>query len=343
MSTPSDVSLTAAWNQASASMNRYVSIVIYLFGTIGNLLNALVLSQEALRRNPCSLFFLTSSIANLAVILSGLTTRILSGWTLDLTNTVDWLCKLRGFALFLSRNTAAWLIMFAAFDRWLLSCANAHRRRWSTLKNAQRSIVAITLLSALLYSPLIYCYEANLVNAPLRCYGKNEFCRFSNDFSYAFLTIILPLMLMMLFGLLTINNIHHIKSRVQVATTIELAPVGLPSVEMSTARQMPLSSKRRLDRRLFMMLITQVILLGLCTVPQGIQKIYSTFTANLVYTPLRQAINNFFFNLLLLLTYVGNGMPFYIYTLSGGEVFRNALKQAMQTIGRKLCVTHRLA
>ena len=343
MSTLTDASSIAAWNQASTSMNRYFSIIIYIFGTVGNVLNTMVLSQDALRRNPCSLLFLASSVANLAVIFSGLTTRMLSGWALDLTNTVDWLCKLRGFFLYLSRNAATWLIMLAAFDRWLVSCASVHRRRWSTLKNAQRSIIAITLLSALLYSPLIYCYEGNLVNAPIRCYGKNEFCRFLNDASYAGVTIILPLICMMLLGLVTISNIHHIKSRVQVATTVELPPVGLPSVEVSTARQLPLYPKRRLDRRLFVMLVIQVILLSLCTVPQAIQKIYSTCTANQVYTPLRQAINNFFFNLLLLMTYVSNGMPFYIYTLSGGAVFRNALKQAIQTIGRKICVTHRLA
>jgi hypothetical protein len=105
--TSSNADLIVAWNNISSAINRYFSIFIFLFGTIGNILNILVLSQRPIRINPCSLFFLISSIANLIAILSGLTTRMLSGWALDLTNTVDWLCKFRAFILFVSRNIAS--------------------------------------------------------------------------------------------------------------------------------------------------------------------------------------------------------------------------------------------
>jgi len=125
--TSSDADIVAAWNNISDGINRYFSIFIFLFGIIGNILNILVLSQRSLRINPCSLFFLISSIANLIAILSGLTTRMLSGWALDLTNTIDWLCKFRAFILFLSRNIASWLILLAAIDRWFLSSLNVHR------------------------------------------------------------------------------------------------------------------------------------------------------------------------------------------------------------------------
>ena len=320
-------------------MNRYVSILIFLFGTTGNLLNALVLSQKTLRRNPCSLFFLISSVANLAAILSGLTTRMLSGWTLDLTNTIDWLCKCRAFGLFVSRNTASWLIMLAAIDRWLLSSIHPRQRQLSTLKNAQRGILLVIVLSIFLYGPIFYCYEANLTNAPLRCYGKNDACRYSNDISYACLTIILPILCMLFFGMMTIVNIRRVKSRIHTVSVIEMQRTGLPSVEVSVlAAQQATLSKRKLDRRLFLMLFIQIILLGIFTLPQAIQKLYSTVTTNDTLTPLRRAIENFLFNLVLLLTYLANGMPFYIYTLSGGALFRNALKLLIQNIAHNLCI-----
>jgi hypothetical protein len=325
----SDADAIAAWNNNSAQINRYFSIVIFLFGTIGNILNTFVLSQRELRTNPCSLLFLISSISNLVAILSGLTSRMLSGWALDLTNTIDWLCKLRAFVLFVSRNIASWTIMFAAIDRWLLSSVNVHRRQMSSLKHAQQGIILIIILSNILYSPIFYCYKANLLNAPLKCYGVTTLCRLSNDLSYACLTIIFPILLMFICGLMTITNIHQLKNQIHAANSIATMPMENSLIE----RQQSL--KRKLDRRLFLMVVIQTMLISLFTLPQAIQKLYSTLTSNQIQTPLQNAINNFVFNLVLLLTYFANGMPFYIYTLSGGTVFRNALKNLLNKLVRK--------
>ncbi|CAF1283045.1 unnamed protein product [Adineta steineri] len=60
-------------------------------------------------------------------------------------------------------------------------------------------------------------------------------------------------------------------------------------------------------------------------------QIFYCYEANLTNTPLQcngkstwERSNNI--NLLFLLTYVTNGIPFYIYTLSGGTIFRKALR-----------------
>jgi hypothetical protein len=328
----SDADTIAAWNNISDGINRYFSIFIFLFGTIGNVLNVLVLSRPTLRTNPCSLFFLISSIANMIAILSGLTTRMLSGWAVDLTNTIDWLCQLRAFTLFTSRNIALWLILLAAIDRWLLSSLHVHRRQLSTLKNAQRGIIVTILLSILLYSPIWYCYKANLINTPLKCYGKTEVCRLENDLSYACLTIIFPILLMFIFGLMTIHNIQQAKSRIHAINVIELNTIGGSTI----VGQQTQTSKKKLDRRLFVMLCIQIILLSVFTLPQAVQKLYSTLTSNQIQTPVTTAINNFIFNFILLLTYFSNGMSFYIYTLSGGTIFRSALKDLTQKIRQKI-------
>jgi hypothetical protein len=328
----SDANTIVAWNNTSAAINRYFSIFIFLFGTVGNILNAFVLSRPTLRTNPCSLFFLISSLANLIALLSGLTTRMLSGWAVDLTNTIDWLCKLRGFVLFVSRNIGAWLILLATIDRWFLSSLNVHRRKLSTLKNAHRGIIITIILSIILYSPIFYCYQANLINTPLKCYSKTELCRLTNDLSYACLTILFPIVLMFIFGLMTIINIHQAKSRIHATSIIELHPMG----SISTNRLSIQISKKKLDRRLFLMLVIQILLLSLFTLPQAIQKLYSTLTSNQIQSPLQIAINNFIFNFVLLLTYFANGISFYIYTLSDGTIFRNALKDLIQKLVRKI-------
>src|SRR5579871_5425521 len=152
MSSPSsDTSLINNLNNLSYHLNRYLSIGILVFGTIGNLLNCLALLQRGLRSNPCASLFLASSIASLVTLISGVAVRLLNGWSLDLTDTVDSLCKIRIFVLFASRTTASWLIMLATFDRWLLSSTNIHRRQISTLKNAQRGMIVMVILSILAY------------------------------------------------------------------------------------------------------------------------------------------------------------------------------------------------
>jgi amino acid permease len=92
----------------------------------------------------------------------------------------------------------------------------------------------------------------------------------------------------------------------------------------------------RTDRRLLIMLFIQVILLALLTIPSSIDKLYSTFTSNNDKSPFQVVIENEIYNLTLLLTYLANGIPFYIYTLSGGAIFRKAFFDLMRLTVRKL-------
>src|SRR5690348_14321280 len=99
MSNSSETNLIDYLNSLSPILNRYLSIIIFLFGTVGNLLNCLALSQRTLRSNPCAFYFLASSIANIITLISGVAVRLLAGWSADLTDTVGWLCKFRIFVL----------------------------------------------------------------------------------------------------------------------------------------------------------------------------------------------------------------------------------------------------
>ncbi|CAF1330115.1 unnamed protein product [Adineta ricciae] len=120
-SNSSDAILIANLLSISTEMNRYFPILIFLLGTVGNILNCLALSQRTLRSNPCASFFLASSFSNLITLISGVAIRLLAGWNADLTDTNNWICKIRIFVLFTSRTAASWLITFATIDRWLSS------------------------------------------------------------------------------------------------------------------------------------------------------------------------------------------------------------------------------
>jgi hypothetical protein len=328
-SNSSDAALIATLNILSAELNRYLSIVILLFGTIGNVLNCLALSQRTLRSNPCALLFLASSITNLVTLVSGVAVRLLAGWSADLTNTVGSLCKLRIFVLFASRTIASWLITLATIDRWFCSSIHARRRQMSSLKNARRGIILIVCFSSLVYAQIFYCYEANLINTPLMCYGKTVWCQTLIDSEFTFISVIIPSTLMFVFGLMTIINVRKSTLRRVQPTTMTITVQG---TNMNGGAR----RSRKTDHHLLIMLFMQVILLTLFSLPQAIQNLYSNITMYFIKDLSISPINDFIFNLFFLLTYVTNGMPFYIYTLTGGTTFRKALLDALREIKRKI-------
>lgn len=329
-SNTSEAETIAILNAVSAQINRYLSLGILLFGTIGNLLNCLALSQRTLRCNPCASFFLVSSLSSLLTLLAGLTVRLLSGWSADLTETVDWLCKLRAFVLFAFRTAASWLITLATIDRWLSSSASAALRQLSSLKNAHRGMLVTVCLAMLAYAQFFYCFEANLVGTPLRCYGKTPLCRLIYDFQFICLTVFIPTILMLSFGLLTIVNVRQSAAR---RVRPETGLIGEQTNQTTTPKA---RRSKKTDRRLLFMLFIQVILLTLFSLPQAIHSLYGNIVRGQTRSPLSNTINNFILNIFFLLTYVTNGMPFYIYTLTGGSVFRKALLDAAREFLRKI-------
>ena len=309
-------SLALTLNDISEQINRYGSIVIFLFGVVGNLLNVLVLWRKPLRQNPCAWLFLVASVVNTLAIVSGITTRMLSGWAVDPTATISWLCKLRTFTMLVSRTIAPWLLVLAMFDRWIISSLKVDRRRRSTLKNAQRGALVVTIIAILLFAHIFYCYEANQRNTPLKCYYRNGRCTLATDLIAFIMMIIVPTVVNATFSLMTISNIHRSQRRIQAMNGITLS--------IST-HEMPITlrSSKRIDRDLMKMLLVQVTFLIIFTLPFVAQKIYTTFRPN--KSPLETTIDSLIYNIALLSAYLTNGMPFYIYTLLGGNIFRQSL------------------
>ncbi|CAF3666115.1 unnamed protein product [Rotaria sp. Silwood1] len=312
-----DANLIATIDYITLQLVRYFSIFIFLFGSIGNILNVLVLSQRAFRSNPCAVLFLFSSVVNFIAILSGLLSRILSGWGADLTATNRFFCKLRGFVVNITRSVAIWYILFAIIDRWLLSSPSLQRRQMSSLKNTKRAMIISLIVAILIFSHVIYCHEPNLINAPQKCYGITIACQFVTDISFMLLTIV-PLPLMLMFGLMTVCNIRQ--SRRQVANRGTLMVRNTRKVNMNQQRQL---SKQ--DHNLIIMLLVQIIILFILSIPLCSQKLYSAIVADRTSSALQDGIDDLTYNLAQLLHFLANGMPFYIYTLAGGKVFRKAL------------------
>jgi hypothetical protein len=137
---------------------------------------------------------------------------------------------------------------------------------------------------------------------------------------------------MALFGLLTIANIRQFHRQVHPMNMIELAGTGNKNSAANANSQT--RQQKRIDRQLLLMLLFQVTLLAIFSLPLLIQRLYATFTLNNSKTILQKTIENFFFSFTLLLSYVAFGLPFYIYTLSGGNIFRKSLFEVLQNLRR---------
>jgi hypothetical protein len=220
--------------------------------------------------------------------------------------------------VFASRTITFWLITLATIDRWLSSCIDVKYRQMSSLKTSKKGAISITLTSSVLYAQIFYCYEANLINAPLKCYGKTIICRHLNNLIYALVTVLCLLFFMFISGIMTVINIRQSQRRVQIVNKIMLPQNNTTA---STDYQQE-RLKNNINRHLLLMLLVQVLLL---TSPQAIEKIYSTSSTDNSSNSLDQAINNFIYSFVLLLSFIANEVPFYIYTLCGGNIFRQAL------------------
>jgi hypothetical protein len=331
----SDALLIVNLNLVAAQLNRYLSIGILLFGSVGNLLNCLALAQRTLRSNPCASLFLASSLASLVTLVSGVAVRLLAGWNADLTSTVGWLCKIRVFVLFVSRTAASWLITMATVDRWFSSSIDAGRRQLSTLTNAQRATSAVLVVSCLIYSQMFYCIDGNLVNGPLRCGPISASCALLNDMLYVCVSVFVPSALMFVLGLLTVGHVRQSRFR-------RVQPTVAGSSSQPTNSNTAGERSKKPDRHLLKMLLIQVVLLTLFSLPQTMHNVYTNIIRGQTRSSLHNAVSSFALNLFFLLSYVTNGMPFYIYTLTGGTVFRQALSNGVSEFSRALvCRTNR--
>jgi hypothetical protein len=106
-------------------INHIIPIFQIIFGTFGNLLNIIIFTRRSLRTNPCSMYFLISSINNIFVICVALIPRYLStNWNLDPSATNNILCKLYYFFIYASLNLVLCFIVLASIDRYLSTSHN---------------------------------------------------------------------------------------------------------------------------------------------------------------------------------------------------------------------------
>jgi hypothetical protein len=286
-------------NFITRELNRYIPLPLLVLGTIGNILNILVFTRPTLRTNPCSLYFVSSSIVNFISLYIGLITPFLALYGLDPTQKNSALCKIRYYLRFTAITLSTWFILFACLDRFLSTSAHANLRSWSSLRLAKRIIPIASIIAFLFpYTQVFYCYTTYQKTF---CTNVNNICKLSNDITLLVLNSGFPPILMVILSILTIRNVKSLHR---------------------------INLHQRRDVALTRILLIQVIILVLFAVPITSQKIYGAATMFNTKSSLTTAVDSLFNQITTELSYINSSTAFYIYSLTSKK-FRKEVSQIL--------------
>jgi growth hormone secretagogue receptor len=295
------------------------SIINFALGGVGLIFNILVFTRPALRREPCSFYFLSSTCYDLFVVFLILPVRILSiVYNINGANYNLGVCKIENFTFYVTRVISIWLIVLACIDRYLHSSLSERIRRMSSLKSAKISSAIISIIVLISYSHMLVYYEiANVTNQfgsiTPQCASQKGIYRTFLGLWHMVVSSLFPSFLMLVFGLLTLKNVRQRRQLVRRAGENRAI--------------------RRTDTQLLHMLAAQVLVIIIATLPFCVFQLYSAFTSSFTKSTLRIAQENLAIQITSIVTYFAYTSSFYLYTLSG-SIFR---KEVLKSFGRCRC------
>jgi hypothetical protein len=244
-------------------IGSYIYPMIAIIGSITNILNICILRRRPIRISPCSYYFLAFACSSLLYIIIRCITQILRIYfSLSSFVSVDSFCKIEAFSVYLLPVHATFMLVFASSDRF---CASSHKkcyRDFSKIYHAKRIICLSTILIIIYFCPFLFIiyWDQTIDDCDQ---DRTVFNIVYLSSRVIILYIILPIA-MILFGILTIRNIHHQRNRV---ISIVMNPGALKF--------------RRNESQLACMLLVQVGVYIIFSVPAAVTYSLMTFSPSM--------------------------------------------------------------
>jgi hypothetical protein len=236
------------------------------------------------------------------------------GYNVRAINIFPWYCKFRYYFFYIFVANSRYNLILASVDRYFASSRDALVRQWSSPKIAIRVIIGIAAVWFAIYSQVLVFYE--IVNGSCQ-YQPGVY----GDFFSIYISIdsgILPISLMLIFGLLVVRNVHQTRQRIGTTTTMN-EDGSVPGRKMS-----------RKDAQLQKMLANQIGVFVILNILNPAFLLYQAFTAHNVKSPLLSAVNTFISNMTYVLIYLGFSLTFLNFALTS-DMFRREFRQFFQT------------
>ncbi|CAF3680704.1 unnamed protein product [Rotaria sp. Silwood1] len=296
--------------QAVIQLSFWGPIILFTIGVPSVILNAIIfIGVKTFRQSPSSYYIVTQSLFDFGSLLL----VFLQIFPSTLINRSSISCKL---TIFFSRIVAPCALSFlglAAFDRWACTSRSARIRQLSSIRTAH-CIVSITVIFWSLVSiPYLIFYD--LIPPTYTCGFTNDlFQKITNFFLAPILGAIFPLIILIIFGILTYRNLH-------LMTTINDQQQSIPT------------RLSMWERQITRMMIIQTVLNVSCTLPHCIFLIYTIATVQQIAM---KSLNQIYIEYLLaqLCAYIVSldfASSFYIYFLSSSR-FRQTTKMYLKRL-----------
>jgi hypothetical protein len=298
------------------TISQYGLGLIWLIGNIGSAFTCIVFSQPAFRNSPCAIYFIASSFSQFFTFNFALFTRMLEfGYNINAINIFLWYCKIRYYLFYMLVAIPRYNIILASIDRYFASSRDVRRRQWSSPKIAFRLAIGNIIFWSLMYTQFIIFYEI-----------YNGSCQPQPGIYGIFFSIyisidsgILPLSLMIIFGLLTINNIHQTKRHIRPN-----------AAAVDGGRFVGTGRVSKKDAQLHKMLANQIILFLILNIFNPCVLVYRSLTLYTVKSPLRLTVELFINNMTYVLIYLGFALTCVNFIISS-EMFRREFLKFIQT------------
>lgn len=294
--------------QVAVQLSRAILPVIIVTGTLGNLLNIIVLTQVALKEYACSFYFLALSSNNLFYSSIIIPYRLISiAYYLNPALSSPALCKLIQYINDVCPSISPYFIVLASVDRFCASSTNARVRELSSTSTAKKATAAVV-------AGFMLFFLSTAVTADLRATDRLG-CRIRTDTIYSqvyvivqvvLLTVIAPC-LMLIFGLMTVHNTKRSRA--------------IPVLGARHRR-----TERQLTHMLFFQVGTHIVLTSPLTV---------TYMMILLPTAY-QATQQFYavYSICYIPFYAAYGTAFIVYVLSG-RIYRKELIRLLSNVMRR--------
>ena len=268
-------------------ISGYLQPIQFVLGILANMFSIWIFCSRPFRTSACAQYSLAYTIFNMMYASSASSAQFLRLFHIEWSNGPI-RCYVLNFILLYPTVASRVMLVFATFDRCCSSSASLRLRSISTVKIARIVIITVTILVFIDLSPVFVIYYWNETNQICATYTD----RISNTFFFiqVILYYILGPVLILLFGGLTVYNIRKYKVHVQ--------------------------NNRRTEGQLARMLLTQIAIHIILTVPFGV--IYFMQALD----PSTRTLNMLAIRYLLAIFYQCDFfIAFFLYVLTG-KVYR---------------------
>lgn len=302
------------FNYLIARIFQYGNLMIYIVGTLGDLVSIGIFLRKKWRKNVCVFYFLVCLLLSLIYLNSTiLATCLITGWNIDGVASSIIVCKLMFYFTFVTTTLIPTVLILASVDRLLISSQNIDTRLYSSRRLAYL-LIGISSLFWILFNihTLIKVNIHHLGPSFTICYyDLSSF--YLNFVNYSLMSLNCSFcLLMIILSILSFKNVRRIRA--------------VPRQQRKQVRTM---TKR--DFQLLRCLFVQDVVYISVSISSSFYAIYRMSTREDERTELQLAVVNFVEHLFTFLYFTFYSSSFVIF-LGVSKAFRQEFKQLIYKI-----------